>query len=100
LVDAPSSVTAKVADGHVVTLSQSGGYPFRPVVTMDVRTDSDVEFPLHLRIPGWWRDASLEINGQRLDAKLTSGSIHVVNRQWRDGNRVKLHFPMPLESSR
>jgi hypothetical protein len=100
LVYAPSSVTAKVAGGHVVTLRQSGGYPFKMLVTIDVHTDRDVEFPLHLRIPSWCRDASLEINGKRLDAMLKSGSIHVVNRRWSDGDRVTLHVPMPLESSR
>jgi DUF1680 family protein len=100
LVYAPSSVTAQVAGGQFVTLRQSGGYPFKPTVEIEVTTSQDVEFPLHLRIPGWCRNATIEINGQPIKATLSPASVHSVKRVWQNGDRVTLHTPMPLESSR
>ncbi|MCC7476605.1 MAG: glycoside hydrolase family 127 protein [Pirellulales bacterium] len=100
LAYAPSSVTAKVADGQVVTLRQSGGYPFKPLVKIDVHTNREVEFPLHLRIPGWCDDARLELNGKPVDAKLNPASIHIARRLWHDGDQVSLHLPMRLKTSR
>lgn len=100
LVYAPSSVTAEVVGGQTVTLRQAGGYPFKPTVEIEVHTNGDVEFPLHLRIPGWCRRARIEINGQPTDADLVAGRIHVIRRVWSDGDRVTLHTPMRLRQSR
>ena len=66
---------------------------------INISTSRDVEFPLHLRIPGWCRDAQLEINGESTNATLTAGSIHIVKRVWKDRDNVTLLLPMRLSSS-
>ncbi|MHB8902785.1 MAG: beta-L-arabinofuranosidase domain-containing protein [Thermoguttaceae bacterium] len=99
LVYAPSRVTAKVADGTEVTITEATGYPFFETVSLTIQAPGPVEFPLHLRIPGWCSAASLKINGEPQPGKLAAGSIHVVRRQWKPGDRVDLALPMPLVAS-
>ncbi len=126
LAYAPTRVTAKVANGTEVTVTEDTGYPFFETVAFTIETPGTnpetvngvaqgqettgsatapgsapktVEFPLHLRIPGWCTDASLKINGTLQAGKLGSGSIHVIRRTWQSGDRVELTLPMPLFAS-
>lgn len=100
LAYAPSSVTAQVANGPSVTLRQSGGYPFEPQVEISIQTDRDVEFPLHLRIPGWCHEPRIEVNGTAIDDTLAPATIHVIRRKWHNGDHIVLHTPMTLRSER
>ncbi len=95
---APSSVTARVADGVTVTLQMKTGYPFQERTTIDVSTDRVVRFPLHLRIPGWSQGTELVVAGERIP-NVEAGSVHVIDREWKDGDTVDLRFPMPVRSS-
>ncbi|MCA9258469.1 MAG: glycoside hydrolase family 127 protein [Planctomycetales bacterium] len=99
LAYAPSSVTWSFAGGRTVTLTQGGGYPFREQVVIEVETDGDVAFPLHLRIPAWCRKPQLSVNGEHVDAALEPGAVTLLRRTWRDGDRVVLSLPMPLQTS-
>lgn len=95
---APSSVTTKLAEGQVVSLRQAGQYPFNETVTIAVETEEPVEFPLHVRIPGWADGAAIEVNGQAVGSP-QAGSMHVLKRLWNDGDLIRLRFPMPIRTS-
>jgi DUF1680 family protein len=99
LAYAPSRVTAKVADGAEVTIVEDTGYPFFDTVSFTIETAEAVEFPLHLRIPGWCERASIKINGESQAGKLPRGFIHVVQRTWKSGDQVELTLPMGLTAS-
>lgn len=99
LAYAPSRVTAKVAGGAEVTITEETGYPFFETVSFTVETPKAVEFPLHLRIPGWCDGASLQVNGRPQPGEVKQGSVHVVRREWKSGDRVELSLPMPLVAS-
>lgn len=96
---APSTVTTEVADGRAVTLSQTGDYPFRETVVISVKTDTPVTFPLHLRIPGWAPRAELSVNGEDL-GNPDPGSMHRLEREWKDGDEIRLRLRMPLRTTR
>jgi DUF1680 family protein len=99
LVYAPSKVTAKVADGTEVTIKESTGYPFSDIITFQIDVQNPVEFPLHLRIPGWCEQAEITIN----EAAWSFGKkedIVKIRRIWHDGDRVVLHLPMALYTER
>ncbi len=95
---APSSVTAMVGDGVGVTLTMETGYPFKERSAIAVDCARPVEFPLHLRIPGWAHDTDISVNGERLP-RPEAGTMHVVKRRWQKGDRIALRFPMPVRSS-
>jgi hypothetical protein len=99
LVYAPSKVTTTVGTGQEVTLTQGGGYPFTDTVRIHLQCEAPVEFPLHLRVPGWCSTASLAVNGSRTDAPLRAGSIHVIKHTWKNGDRLELTLPMTILTS-
>jgi hypothetical protein len=91
-----SEVTAKVGQGETVTIDEETGYPFNDSVTLKISTKAETQFPLYLRIPRWCDKASVEINGQTAGSKLKPLAYAVLDRQWRNGDRVTLHLPMAV----
>ena len=94
---APSEVSAKVADGAVVEISEDTVYPFGDRVDLTVWTKAEVSFPLYLRIPGWASVVSISVNGEERPAEYRSGAYAVVNRKWRNGDQVRLEFSPKIE---
>ena len=89
---APSEVTAKVAEGGEVRISEDTVYPFGDSIDFTVWTSAAVRFPLYLRLPDWTGEASITINGQETPAKLRPGAYAVITRDWKNGDRVRLAF--------
>jgi hypothetical protein len=91
---AESVVTAKVGkDGTEVLFEERTRYPFEQVVSFTIRTPTDVEFPLFLRVPGWCEGAGVEVNGEARDADAKPGQYLQINRTWKDGDTVRLTLP-------
>jgi hypothetical protein len=89
---APSEAEAKVADGTAVRISEDTFYPFGDVIDFTVWTERTVEFPLYLRIPEWAGARTVFLNGREQSADLKPGQYAVINRQWRNGDQVRLEF--------
>src|SRR4030066_401194 len=70
---APSEVTAKVAGGAEVRISEETAYPFGDYIDFTIRTPAAVRFPLYLRIPDWAGEAEIAIDGNKLPDKLPAG---------------------------
>lgn len=98
--------------GNPVTLRQETRYPWdgRVRVTLDMQSDTD--FALHLRIPGWALGSVLPgdlysfsdeardrptvlLNGREQALELENGYL-VLDRSWRAGDVVELDLPMPV----
>ena len=95
----PSEVSARLAGGRVVTLVEETRYPFEETIRFTVKTGEPVAFPLHLRIPGWCRRATIRVNGR--DERQAEGPRMVkIERTWRDNDRVELRLPMSIAISR
>jgi hypothetical protein len=90
------TATLKVGDGQLITLAESGNYPFEERVAFTVKTDAPVLFPLYLRIPSWCDGAEVAINGKPAEGECTPGKYIRIKREWRDGDRVELDLPMSL----
>lgn len=99
----PCEVTAEVADGQKVTITEGGNYPFEETVTFDIsipdKKVKSVVFPLHLRIPGWCKEATITINGKP-EGTYSQGTTAVVCRSWKSGDHIELTLPMNIEISR
>ncbi len=99
LVYGPTKVTAKVANGEIVTITESTDYPFREKINFTIETERKVKFPFHLRIPGWCQAATVLVNGTMEDAPTQDGII-VLNREWKPGDKVELNLSMDFRFSR
>ena len=61
-----------------------------------VRAGKPIAFTLALRIPGWCRGARLSVNGKTAKVEPKKGYAKI-KREWKNGDRVELHLPMPVE---
>jgi DUF1680 family protein len=86
--------------GRSVGLHQQTRYPWAGRVVVSVEPDGPARFALHLRIPGWARDARLSVNDGAPFAAAPAKGYARVEREWRKGDRVTLDLPMPVERVR
>ena len=90
------AVTLSLGD-RMLTVSQTTDYPWSGHVRIAVDPDSPVRFPLHLRVPGWARSATVAVNGKPLKYPTPIDGYVFLDRKWRAGDTVDLEFPMPVE---
>jgi len=93
---AACEVRAKVGDGAAVTITEDTAYPFDGTVDLAVACDAPVRFPLLLRVPGWCREAQVEVNGRPVEAAARPGAFLRIERTWTAGDTVRLRLPMPV----
>jgi DUF1680 family protein len=80
-----------------VTLSQETRFPEESSTRFLVRAGAPVKMALRLRIPYWaTQGGTVKINGKALEAFAAPSSFLVLDRVWRDGDRVELSLPMSL----
>jgi hypothetical protein len=91
---AASEVAAKVGDGSTVKISEETDYPFSDTITLRISTPTAVKFPLHLRVPRWCEKPTAKVNGRGVSLKARPLSYTIIDREWKDGDRVVLRLPM------
>ncbi len=89
-------MTAKVAQGAEVSIREETGYPFRDSIEFKLSASQAVQFPLYLRVPQWCAAAGVKVNGEAIDVKARPLSYIVLDRTWKDGDRVTLQLPMQI----
>lgn len=95
----PSEVTATVADGLPVTITEDTEYPFRGSIELTVMPGREAEWPLVLRIPAWAPETVIRVNGKR-ELPARNGAWVTLRRVWRPGDRVTVRFSMPVRMTR
>lgn len=81
-----------------VMLKQETDYPWDGNIKITIEPKKPATFGLNLRIPGWSRDAKLNVNGEAVNvAALTINSYVRIEREWKSGDQVELTLPMPVE---
>jgi hypothetical protein len=89
----PCSVTATVAGGATVAVTETTDYPFADTITLRLSLSHPATFPLVLRIPGWCAAPQVRVNGTVVAAD--AGPRYVrVNRTWANADTVTLQLPM------
>lgn len=83
-----------VFDDGMLALEESSDYPWHGRIAFTV-TEAAGTVPLHLRIPGWSRGASLSVNGEPQEVTAPS-SYARLERAWQVGDEIVLDLPMPV----
>lgn len=95
---AESTVKAKVGKGNrAVQIKQKTHYPFDEQITFEITDADDIEFPLYLRIPAWCENASVKVNGKKVNIKSEASKYLRIDRTWKTGDVVNLTLPMDLK---
>ena len=90
-----STLDTELSPGHRVVLQQGSEYPWNGRILLAVKQCDAALTTLHLRIPGWAKDAALRINGRQTNLSLKPGTYVELRRKWVAGDRVELDLPMP-----
>lgn len=68
-------------------------------VQLIVNTKKAAKIPLRIRKPHWVKDGmKVSVNGEEIDTTLDRAGYVVLNRQWKDGDKVELFIPASLYS--
>ncbi|HEY7877081.1 MAG TPA: beta-L-arabinofuranosidase domain-containing protein [Gemmatimonadaceae bacterium] len=82
-----------------VRLVQDTKFPVEDTTRLTVHCAHPARFALRVRVPYWaTRGGSAALNGRPLDAFAAPSSYLVLDRTWRDGDRLDLTFPMSLHA--
>jgi len=90
------SAQAKVGD-NAVTIKVITDYPWDGRVTLELAPATQTRFTLRLRVPGWCRKHSVTVNHRAVQATTLQHGYVVLDREWKEGDRVELDLPMPVE---
>ena len=64
---------------------------------MTVKPERQAAFPLSLRIPAWCESPAVSVNGTSVSAKPDPKGFLRLQRSWKDGDTIRLHFPMLIQ---
>jgi uncharacterized protein len=78
---------------HVVQITR---FPEEAATEFVMRMKAPTGMKLKLRHPGWCGRVEISINGRDHGVSESPGSYIEINREWRDGDVVKLGLPMQL----
>ena len=79
-----------------VTIRQQTAFPNEPGTTLLVHANKPTALKIHIRVPYWTKGASIEVNGEPLKVDLKPGSFATIDRNWKDGDTVKVSLPMSV----
>ncbi|AHF16882.1 aceric acid hydrolase [Niabella soli] len=85
----------KLKDGSAFSLRQTSNYPWDGAVSVVINKAPVTSVPLHFRIPGWCKKASVKINGKIINANIIGGKFFVLDRKWEKGDKIDLALDMP-----
>ncbi|MDE3248813.1 MAG: glycoside hydrolase family 127 protein [Bacteroidota bacterium] len=110
-VGSNTSITLKEG---MVAVQQQTNYPWDGRITIKLDPARKMNFGLHLRIPGWYREQAwagglykasgretakpvFQVNGQPVDYVADSLGYAVINRTWKKGDVLSFEYAMPVE---
>jgi len=97
---AESEVTARVAGGEEVKISEDTDYPFSDRIVFRFVMAKPTAFPLYLRLPRWCDKPEASLNGRPLAVPAAPLSYAIVERTWSDGDTLTLQLPMKISLRR
>jgi len=91
-----STMDYQLADGRGIRIDQKTHYPWDGGVRLTVAPQTPANFSLYLRVPGWNREMSVEVNGEEFKGTISNGYLEI-RREWKADDVVALDLKMPVE---
>ncbi|MDT0677591.1 aceric acid hydrolase [Autumnicola musiva] len=92
-----NKMESKTADGEKVAIKQVTNYPWNGEITLTVENAPKNEYGIFLRIPGWSKNSSISVNGEKFSDMPNAESYFRIDRRWKKGDKIKLDLPMPVQ---
>jgi uncharacterized protein len=80
-----------------IKLVQETSFPETATTHLKVQEINDAKTPLYIRYPSWAVSGIIiKINGREIKVKQKPGSYVVLDREWKQGDKIDITFPMTL----
>ena len=90
----PSELNWKQKDFKLI---QNTSYPESDKTLLTVSSSSHDAMSIFIRYPSWATSgAFVTINGKKISVSQKPGSYIQIDRKWKNGDRIEVHFPMTL----
>ena len=106
-----SNTSNLTVGGKKVALSQTTEYPWNGDIAVTVDQNAAGQFAMKIRIPGWVKNQvvpsnlyqytdgkrlgyTVKVNGMEVVAKVTEDGYYTIDRKWKKGDKVQIHFDM------
>jgi len=81
-------------------VTQETRFPAESATSLTVHCAAPVRLALRVRVPSWTgRGAGARLNGRALDGFAAPGGYFVVDRTWREGDKLDVTLPMRLTTA-
>lgn len=85
-------------NGNRTQFRLKANYPWDGDIELSVDPETESQFTVALRLPGWCRNATLAVNDERIDLKTVNQKGYLyIQCKWKKGDRIYLRFAMPVE---
>ena len=81
-----------------LVVRQDTKFPEEDTTRFTMHCDDPLQGSLKIRHPPWATSLSITVNGLKQEAPSTPGSYADIWREWKDGDRVEVRFPMTLHT--
>ena len=82
-----------------ITVRQETQFPERDTTTLKIKAEKPAQFALKIRHPDWAVDGvTVSVNGKKQKIESTPGSYYALDREWHNGDTVKIQMPMRLHT--
>jgi uncharacterized protein len=82
-----------------VRLTQETRFPEEDSFRLTVHLARPLRMPLRIRVPSWSAGGVAALNGKALEGFAAPGSYFVLDRNWKDGDRIDITLPMRLHAA-
>lgn len=80
-----------------VKIRQETSFPESETTTLTIETSgTEVKMPVYLRYPSWTKQVTVTVNNKRINVKQRPGSYILIDRTWKNGDKIEATFPMEL----
>jgi len=90
----PSELTWKEKG---LKVRQETNFPEDGKVNLTISTDKGIKMSLYLRYPSWAKNVEVKVNGKKISVKQKPSSYIIVDRVWKNGDKVEINYPMSLQ---
>lgn len=80
-----------------VTIRQETDFPENGKVKLSIQTANPIKLSLNLRYPAWASNVELKVNGKDVKVIQKASSYIVIDRTWKNGDKIEINYPITLQ---
>ncbi|MES1223338.1 MAG: beta-L-arabinofuranosidase domain-containing protein, partial [Bacteroidota bacterium] len=80
-----------------IIVRQENNFPYSDTIHFLIKTQKASEFIVRIRKPGWAKNGiGITVNNNRIDISHEENGFILINRKWKDNDKIQLVIPMNL----